>query len=671
MANAAKIANFLVTAGETLKGAGGDKVTAASAGDAILKSLVNSVNSAGSTGVIDLGNASLLTTVLTDSAKEVAKTVTGTTDNFAAKITAMAATVASVIKDATDNITAIVATGGSSDTLLTSVGNVSKFTQEGASAKLQDIAKTLDPANATAILASAVTSLTGDAADKSISKGASAPDPVVLVVPVPVVPDVVYPPADTTPPATPVLALGTGVLYGATETEAKAAGGVVTVSSESGASTIVTFTHNSNSVSKTVTGTGSAVAVVLTSDDLVTLGNGTISVSAIATDSSNNTSSAGTSSFILDTVTPSGNLSAVIDNVGLIQGGLISGSTTDDTTLQLSGTNESSSKVDIYDGQTKLGAAAVNGTTWTYELTLNKATTYVKVIEEDAAGNRYPDSSGTLFQITKDITVPTLSSSSPSDGATAVAITSEITLTFSESVRAGTGNIVITNSVTNTPTSIPIGSSQVSISGSTITINPTSDLTAGYDYNVQLASGVLTDLAGNAFAGISDATTLNFTTVPNGTTASPVTTGTSGNDIINGNQGTVSSTPIQFDASTGKDWYVFKLDPSTNSVSSGFDSHIAISGFGSGDKLIFDTTETALIPSVLDDLKYGVNDNPTTGKIDITCVGTGADAHIQHIILTGLTSSRPAALGSGNTTIDSFVELNTYLAFFGASIEII
>ncbi len=188
MANAAKIANFLVTASETLKGAGGDKVTSASAGDAILKSLVNSVSSAGSTGVIDLGNAALLITVLTNSAKEVGKTVTGTTDNFAAKITAMAVTVASVIKEATDNITAVVAAGGSGDTILTSIGNVSKFTQEGASDQLQTIAKTLDPANATAILASAISTLTGDAADKSISKGSSTPDPVTPSITNPVTP---------------------------------------------------------------------------------------------------------------------------------------------------------------------------------------------------------------------------------------------------------------------------------------------------------------------------------------------------------------------------------------------------------------------------------------------------------------------------------------------------
>ncbi|MEY2666745.1 MAG: hypothetical protein RLZZ384_916, partial [Pseudomonadota bacterium] len=200
IANAAKIANFLVIASETLKGAGGDKVTAASAGDAVLKSLVNSVSSAGSTGVIDLGNAALLITVLTNSAKEVAKTVAGTTDNFAAKITAMSVTVASVIKDATDNIAAVVVAGGSSDTLLTSMGNVSKFTQEGASAQLQTIAKTLDPANATAILASAVSALTGDAADKSISKGSSTPDPVTPPTPDPVTPS---PPDPITPPTPP------------------------------------------------------------------------------------------------------------------------------------------------------------------------------------------------------------------------------------------------------------------------------------------------------------------------------------------------------------------------------------------------------------------------------------------------------------------------------------
>jgi hypothetical protein len=185
MASAAKIANFLVTAGETLKGAGGDKVTTAGAGAALLKSLVSSIKS-DSDGVIDLADKTLLKAVINDSATEVAKTVTGTTSNFAAKITTLADTFANVMKDATDNITAAVTAGGSSDAFFTNIGNVAKFTQTGAAEKLQEVAKTLDPTSANVLkdLASIETTLTGDAADKSISTGSTVVTPPVVTPPV-------------------------------------------------------------------------------------------------------------------------------------------------------------------------------------------------------------------------------------------------------------------------------------------------------------------------------------------------------------------------------------------------------------------------------------------------------------------------------------------------------
>jgi hypothetical protein len=65
------------------------------------------------------------------------------------------------------------------------MGNVSKFTQTGAAAKLQDVAKTLDPTSATVLkdLASVETTLTGDAADKSISTGSSTVTPPVVADP--------------------------------------------------------------------------------------------------------------------------------------------------------------------------------------------------------------------------------------------------------------------------------------------------------------------------------------------------------------------------------------------------------------------------------------------------------------------------------------------------------
>ena len=84
---------------------------------------------------------------------------------------------------------------------------------------------------------------------------------------------------DTTKPLAPTLALGSGVSDGATSTEAKQSSGVVTVSAETGASTVVTFSRiGGGTVTKTVTGTGSPVGVSLLDADLTTLGIGTINV---------------------------------------------------------------------------------------------------------------------------------------------------------------------------------------------------------------------------------------------------------------------------------------------------------------------------------------------------------------------------------------------------------
>src|SRR4029079_16383919 len=74
---------------------------------------------------------------------------------------------------------------------------------------------------------------------------------------------------DTVAPASPTLALGTGVANGATAAEATQPGGVVTVTGEAGDSISVTFTNGIHTVTKTVTGTG-AQAVVLTAGDLTT-----------------------------------------------------------------------------------------------------------------------------------------------------------------------------------------------------------------------------------------------------------------------------------------------------------------------------------------------------------------------------------------------------------------
>jgi Bacterial Ig-like domain/Domain of unknown function (DUF4214) len=83
---------------------------------------------------------------------------------------------------------------------------------------------------------------------------------------------------------------------------------------------------------------------------------------------------------------------------------------------------------------------------------------------------------------------------------------------FSESVKAGSGNLQIFTSAGVLARTIAVtDTAQVTFSGSTMTVNPSTDLSAGTSYYILMGSGAVVDLAGNAYAGISNATTLNFT----------------------------------------------------------------------------------------------------------------------------------------------------------------
>ena len=110
-----------------------------------------------------------------------------------------------------------------------------------------------------------------------------------------------------------------------------------------------------------------------------------------------------------------------------------------------------------------------------------------------------------------DTTAPTVTSLSPADDTTGVVVTTDLVINFSENVQAGSGNIVIKKSSDDSTThTIPVASGQVS--GSTVTINPSSDFDAETGYYVQIDSGAFEDLSANDYAGISDNTTWNFTT---------------------------------------------------------------------------------------------------------------------------------------------------------------
>jgi hypothetical protein len=145
-------------------------------------------------------------------------------------------------------------------------------------------------------------------------------------------------------------------------------------------------------------------------------------------------------------------------------------------------------------------------------LAINTYNGEVITLTSTGATNKTVTCSGNVTAV--DNTAPTVSTFSPADNATDVAIDTDLVLTFNETVQAGTGNILIKLvSDNSTVQTIDVTSGSVSISGTDVTINP-SDLSYSTAYYVEIASGVITDEATtpNNYAGISGSSAWNFTT---------------------------------------------------------------------------------------------------------------------------------------------------------------
>ena len=134
-----------------------------------------------------------------------------------------------------------------------------------------------------------------------------------------------------------------------------------------------------------------------------------------------------------------------------------------------------------------------------------------------------------------DTSAPTVMSFNPADGASGVSDSANLTLTFSELMELGTGEILILEQETpqlidpflSIGISNGVGSGGDGSASLTTTTNGVSDLviehnelfTSGSTYFVNTVDGgeggslshLLTDLAGNPWVRISDQTTWNFT----------------------------------------------------------------------------------------------------------------------------------------------------------------
>ncbi len=163
---------------------------------------------------------------------------------------------------------------------------------------------------------------------------------------------------------------------------------------------------------------------------------------------------------------------------------------------------------------------ATNGTDADYfTITVPAGTqlTGINVDAKDGGSSFIGYRAGTSFtgQGAGDIDGNTLFNSGSGDIITALAGGSLGPGTYSFWVQETSGSTNYTLSYELTPDAVTIDvtdSSQVSVAGAVVTINPTNDLLSSTPYSVQIDPGALTNTGGSAFAGISDNTTWNFTT---------------------------------------------------------------------------------------------------------------------------------------------------------------
>ena len=229
----------------------------------------------------------------------------------------------------------------------------------------------------------------------------------------------------------------------------------------------------------------------------------------------------------------------------------VSGTPTQGSTLLASNTLADDDGLGAINYQWQAGGVNISGANVSsYKLTqaeVGKTITVIATYTDGLGVLESRSSVASAVVLSSDTTNPTVSTFVPVDEATGVAISSNITLTFSEPVVKGTGTVVLKTSagaiVENFDAST---STRMSISGAILTVDPTSDLAFGTGYKLEFAANSFKDLAGNCYGGT---TSYNFTTIADpanqtftGTAANESFTGGTGNDTIDGGAGIDTST---------------------------------------------------------------------------------------------------------------------------------
>ncbi|MDF3027891.1 MAG: hypothetical protein K0S23_2198 [Fluviicola sp.] len=166
----------------------------------------------------------------------------------------------------------------------------------------------------------------------------------------------------------------------------------------------------------------------------------------------------------------------------------------------------------------------VSGSTVQFSTTnpLNESTSYYVYIEpgfiEDLSGNDFAGiTTNTLWNFTVgDFTAPTIASLNPTDNSTNVALNTTPIIFFSEFVVLGSGSYFLVNEDNASVVEFSSVLGNISATANSVELNQPG-LTLGTHYHVLIDGDAVEDLAGNAFAGISDTTAWSFTaTMVNG-----------------------------------------------------------------------------------------------------------------------------------------------------------
>jgi len=157
-------------------------------------------------------------------------------------------------------------------------------------------------------------------------------------------------------------------------------------------------------------------------------------------------------------------------------------------------------------------SAVTDNADGTYSATIKSPTNGSATISATIGGTTI--SGGSVQTVNFTNVAPSLSTSSPTDNATGISASTDITLTFSEAVDVETGDLVLHKSSDNSIIeTIDVTSASVSGSGSnTISIDLTSTLEDNTEYYLLIDATAFDDADDASYAGISSTTAFSFTT---------------------------------------------------------------------------------------------------------------------------------------------------------------